>query len=271
ARLIRVLHSLSFVEDPTRMLRAARIMARLEFTLEDRTAELLENALDLLDRVSGERVSRELELIFRERYPERAIQQLDQLGILAAIHHGLMVDDLLLSAIKKLRTGLTDTPWRETTPDMVHYMGIMTFWLAKDELEHLMERLNLRTHQRNTLKQVYRIKRQAATIAAAERNSQLCHALDGTSSDARLIAWLALDNETARKHLAHYEASLKDAAPLIDGTYLKDEFNLRPGPIFKTIIDALRDARVDGQVITLDDERALVEQILANTTAEQNP
>ncbi|MCB0192493.1 MAG: CBS domain-containing protein [Anaerolineae bacterium] len=268
ARLIRVLHSLSFVEDPTRMLRAARIMARLEFALEERTAELLENALDLLDRVSGERVSRELDLIFRERYPEKAIQKLDELGILAAIHHGLMVDDLLLSALKKLRVGLGDSPWWDTTPDMVHYIGLMTFWLAKDELDHLMERLNLRTHQRTTLKQVYRIKRQISKIAAAKRNSQLCHALDGTSSDARLIAWLALDDETARKQLAHYEADLKDATPLIDGTALRDEFHLRPGPIFKTIIDALRDARVDGQVITLADEHALVEQILANNSAE---
>ena len=263
ARLIRVLHSLSFVEDPTRMLRAARIMARLEFELEERTAELLDNALDLLERVSGDRINRELELIFRERQPALALQQLDRLGILAVIHHGLMVDDLLLIALDKLQTGLDDTPWGDTTPEPVHYLGVMSFWLAKDELEHFMERLNLRTHQRTTLKQVYKIKRAAAKIAAAEQASRLCHLLDGTSSDARLIAWLALDDAAACRQLARYETELKEVVPLIDGNYLKEEFQLRPGPIFKTIIDALRDARVDGEASTLADERALVERILA--------
>ncbi|MEM7345342.1 MAG: CBS domain-containing protein, partial [Chloroflexota bacterium] len=56
-KLIRTLHSLSFVEDPTRMLRAARLMARLNFSLETRTAEHWDDALNLLDRVSGERIT----------------------------------------------------------------------------------------------------------------------------------------------------------------------------------------------------------------------
>lgn len=266
ARLIRVLHSLSFVEDPTRMLRAARLLARLEFKLETRTAELLNNALDLLARVSGERVTNELELIFRERHPALALRQLDNLGILAAIHPGLMVDDLLLEAIQRLRTGLTGTPWAEVVPEFGHYIGLMAFWLAGDELNALIERLNLRTAQRSTLQQVYRLQRQAPEIAAADRPSTLCHLLDSTNRDARLIAWLALDNEQARQQLVHFEADLKDITPLIDGNVLKREFNLLPGPIFKTILEALRDARVDGQVVSLEDERTLVEEMLASLT-----
>jgi tRNA nucleotidyltransferase (CCA-adding enzyme) len=52
-------------------------------------------------------------------------------------------------------------------------------------------------------------------------------------------------------------------APLIDGNYLKAEFGLPPGPIYRIILDSLRDARLDGQVTNLDEERALVEGILA--------
>jgi tRNA nucleotidyltransferase (CCA-adding enzyme) len=39
--LVRVLHSLSFVDDPTRMLRAVRFEQRFGFTIEERTLELL--------------------------------------------------------------------------------------------------------------------------------------------------------------------------------------------------------------------------------------
>jgi len=262
ARLIRVLHSLSFVEDPTRMLRAARLLARLEFELEERTAELLDNALDLLDRVSGERIMNELELIFKEHHPERALVQLDELAILPVIHPGLLVDEWLIEQLETLCAGLGETPWCGTQPDSIHYLGLMAFSLASDELEALVERLNLRNYQRATLKQVYNIKRQAGQIAQAQRASDLYHLLNNTNDDARLIAWLALDNRTACQQILRFQAHLRDVSPLIDGHYLKDEMKLRPGPLFKYILDILRNARLDGQVKTLADERALVEQTL---------
>lgn len=270
ARLIRVLHSLSFVEDPTRMLRAARLMARLEFELEERTAELLDDALDLLDRVSGERILHELELIFKERRPELALQKLDELGILAAIHPGLMVDAWLVEQIENLRSGLGNTPWRNTKPATVHYLGLLTFSLARDELDDLLERLNLRVNQRAVLKQVYAIKRNAAKIARAKKASSLYHLLENTTDDARLVAWLALDHPEAQAQLVRFQTRLKNVAPLIDGDYLKAEMALRPGPIFKTIINTLRDARLDGLVESLADERTLVEQIIAQNKTEEN-
>lgn len=262
ARLIRVLHSLSFVEDPTRMLRAARLLARLDFVLEERTAELLDNALDLLDRVSGERIISELELIFRERAPEQALEQLDRLGILTAIHPGLMLDAWLLDRIKLLRTGLDETPWAGTVADVTHYLGLLASCLAKDELADMMTRLNLRSQQRTLLKQAYTIRRQANDIVQANRNSTLYHLLAPASDDARLVAWLSLENEAARDKIIHYQTTLRDMTPIIDGHYLREEFDLPSGPIYRQILDDLRDARLDGQVTTLADERALVEQLI---------
>ncbi|MBI1880493.1 MAG: CBS domain-containing protein [Chloroflexi bacterium] len=267
ARLIRVLHSLSFVEDPTRMLRAARLMARLDFALEERTAELLASALDLLPRVSGERIMHELELIFQERHPEQALQQLDQLGILAAIHPGLMVDDWLLERLRTLQSGLSETPWAEMKPAPVHYLGLMSFWLAGDERANLIERLNLRSQQRAILNQAYRIRRNITQIVEAEQASDLYHLLATTSDEARLIAWLGLEDEAARAQLLRFQRDLRGVGPLIDGTYLKEVLRLPPGPIYRRIIEALRQARLDGLVATLDEEQAMVEEILARENA----
>ncbi len=262
ARVIRVLHSLSFVEDPTRMLRAARLMARLDFTLEERTAELLTDALDLLHRVSGDRVTSELELIFRERQPEKALQLVDDLGILNAIHPGLTVDSWLVDRLRTLQWGLDQTPWAGTTPAPVHYFGLLAFWLAGDELAELIERLNLPAHQRLTLKHTYHIRSNLAALAEAEKASSLYALLVPTSNDARLIAWLALRDEPVSRQLIRFQSELRDVAPLIDGHYLKKEFQLSPGPIFRVILDRLRDARLDGLVTTLAEERGLVAQIM---------
>ncbi len=266
ARLVRVLHSLSFVEDPTRMLRAARLLARLDFELEERTAELLNDALDLLGRVSGERIMHELELIFNERQPETALRKIEELDILVAIHPGLVVDNLYVEHVRLLRGGLPGTPWANTTPQSVHYLGLMSVSLARDELDNLLERLNLRSAQRATLKQVYKIKRSAQRIATAKTNSQLYRLLQPTNDDARLIAWLALDNPVARDQIKRYQAYLRNVTPLIDGNYLKQELKLVPSPLFREIIEALRDARLDGLVTSLAEERRLVDKILAEQT-----
>jgi tRNA nucleotidyltransferase/poly(A) polymerase len=196
------------------------------------------------------------------------LQQLDQLGILAAIHPGLMVDEWLLERLQILCCGLDQTPWAGVSPETSHYLGLLAFSLAGDELETLMQRLNLRTHQRAVLHSVYTLRRRFEDIAKADRNSELYHLLAPTSAEARLIAWLALDDEAARRQIARFQTELKDVAPLIDGHYLKKELQLPSGPIYRRILNALRAARLDGLVATLADERALVEQILAGGEGE---
>ena len=86
--VIRVLHSLSFVDDPTRILRAVRYEQRFGFTIEARTLELLLDAVELLDRVTPARIRHELERILQEERPEDALARLAELGVSAAAASG---------------------------------------------------------------------------------------------------------------------------------------------------------------------------------------
>ena len=86
---VRVLHSLSFVDDPTRILRAVRYEQRFGFRIEARTEEHLLDAVPLLERVTGARIRQELDRIFREARPEDAILRLGELGALRQIHPDL--------------------------------------------------------------------------------------------------------------------------------------------------------------------------------------
>jgi tRNA nucleotidyltransferase (CCA-adding enzyme) len=94
ARRLRVLHDRSFVDDPTRMLRLARYAARLGFSVEPTTRELLDAALagHALETVTGPRIGAELRLAGREPQPE-AVALLDELGVgAAAVHAAFAVD-----------------------------------------------------------------------------------------------------------------------------------------------------------------------------------
>ncbi|ABR31272.1 tRNA nucleotidyltransferase [Thermosipho melanesiensis] len=85
--IIRVLHKLSFVEDPTRMVRAVRFEQRFDFRIEDETLEILKETLEggYLERVTGQRIRQELEKILQEKDPVKGIKRLSELNILNRI------------------------------------------------------------------------------------------------------------------------------------------------------------------------------------------
>ncbi len=92
---LRVLHERSFLDDPTRLLRLSRYLARLEFEPEDHTAELAAQALSAkaLSTVSGARIGAELRLLLGEPEPVAALGRLDALGVLSALHPELRLQE----------------------------------------------------------------------------------------------------------------------------------------------------------------------------------
>ena len=90
-RVVRVLHNLSFVEDPTRVFRAIRFEQRLGFHIAPHTENLMQSAvrMNLLEKLGGERLLSELVQIMREKEPIAAIARMASFGLLPYIHPGL--------------------------------------------------------------------------------------------------------------------------------------------------------------------------------------
>jgi tRNA nucleotidyltransferase (CCA-adding enzyme) len=100
AGLIRVLHDGSFLEDPTRLLRAVRYAARLDFALEQETERLAREAVaaDALSTVSGKRIRADLMALLEEHDVGRAIERLRELEIHSALHPELDPDPELVAS-----------------------------------------------------------------------------------------------------------------------------------------------------------------------------
>jgi tRNA nucleotidyltransferase (CCA-adding enzyme) len=104
AGLLRILHAGSFVDDPTRAIRAARYAARLGFGLEPETERLLRGTD--LGIVSAERREAELLRLAGEASAPRGFELLAQWGLLRLRPDGL---DLVAAASRLL----DQHPWRE--------------------------------------------------------------------------------------------------------------------------------------------------------------
>ncbi len=90
-RQIRVLHSLSFLDDPTRAIRAVRFATRLGFEIAAETRQLIRVAVleGVFSRLSGERLRDEVAELLEEGHPVEALVELEHLGVFSAVFPGV--------------------------------------------------------------------------------------------------------------------------------------------------------------------------------------
>lgn len=263
---IRVLHSLSFIEDPTRIMRAVRFEQRLGFAIEPRTAELIDNALPMLSRVSGERILHELYLILREREPERVFSRLDSLGALTYIHPRLTRLEKTWELFDRLRQTIVGGQWgisaEEGRPPPGLYLALLTYDLPRRELEALVNRLKIFRDDLSLLHQVLELREHEPELdKPVLSNREIYALLRYVTTPALMIQWLCTDSERVRQRLWKYEKELRHVRPVVDGTYLKS-LGLKPSPLFSKLLHAVRDARLDGVIHTEEEEKALIASLL---------
>jgi len=264
AGIIRVLHSLSFIDDPTRILRAARLESRLDFHLDPRSEELIEDALPLLKRVSGDRIRHELELIFREDQPERALCRLDELTALAYIHPDLRCDDWLKAKYRILREHFDPDVWELEPEDMLFaHLALLAYRLDKRATQVLSERLKVKREDEEDLLLVQELQQRLPELAKLNQTSSMYHLLKSYPARVLAVVWIASESDLVRERSLHYQTDWQSVEAEITGDDLK-AMGLDPGPLFGELLTALRDARLNGTVSTRDEEIALVKQLLAS-------
>jgi tRNA nucleotidyltransferase (CCA-adding enzyme) len=260
--VIGVLHSLSFVDDPTRMLRAARLESRMGFRLDPRTEELIADALPLLKRVSGDRIRHELEQIFAEPEPERALRRLDELGVLAQIHPGLHCDRWLQARYHTLRGDLDLETWNLKPEDAPFlHLALLAHRLGDEDLEGLVVRLKMKRDDADDLRLLYGLQDTLAQLGKARRPSAAYRLLAPYPARVLAVAWVAADRKRLRDRLLRYQTEWRLVETEITGAVLK-AMGLRPGPLFGRLLRTLRNARLDGRVRTREEEVALLEKLL---------
>lgn len=267
--LIRVLHSLSFVDDPTRILRAVRLEQRLGFQLETRTAELIGNALPLLARVSGARLRHEIELAFRESNPVLVMARLADLHILPHLHPGLSWTEEMAAAFTRLRPLLRDPIWQPAQLDDTPAFLYFALWLTPLPAEvqaQTMKRLRVRKTTRDDIETGSRLLATLQALPATASPSQIEKALRPYHLRMLLVARAWLTDGRLTANLDNYMQTWRHVKTAVTGNDLRAA-GLKPGPQFAILLDHLLAARLDGTIQTHADEQALLAALIA---AQQN-
>jgi tRNA nucleotidyltransferase (CCA-adding enzyme) len=268
-KVIRVLHNLSFVEDPTRMFRAIRFEQRLGFQMGAQTRNLLRNAVRMgfLEKVGGPRVFNELVIILKEANPLPAVARMVELDLLKYIHPALALTPRSKSLFENagraihwyelLYTGESWHPW------MVYFL-CLTAELDRDAMAGTCSRLGVSPRYGS----VFRDERDSAhgTLQLMERrrarggkckSSELYHWLEPYGTETLLYLMARAGTEEVRRWISHFFTHQRAESPHLTGHDLK-KLGIPPGPFYKEILKTLLNARLDGKVESREDEVELV-------------
>ena len=263
--LIRVLHSLSFVDDPTRMMRAIRFEQRLDFNIEPRTVELFEAALPLIQRVSGDRLRNELNLMLAEPVPLKNLRRLSEMGILRELHPRLRMTPWIESACQAV-VNFRQAPRWELADDFdnwrVSLFGLLILDFTPAELDDIGQKLALAQTNLRHYHAVQTVYATMQNLAPDVKPSWLYELLGGFGDVEWIILWAGAVYAYQRRLIEQFVNHWRHLQPNYDGNHLL-AMGLKPGPIIGDILSELRRAWLDGEITTAAEEDRLVAQLIA--------
>ncbi len=265
AGLVRVLHSLSFVDDPTRMLRAVRFEQRFNFMIEARTRQLMEEARPLLAKLSSERVGHEIDLILDEPGVVPMLQRLVEIGLLEPIHSSMTWNNEIK---QRMTRGLEIRPpsaW-ENLPALrglpfrrgLGYM-LWFFSIPRELIHSICNRLRLPISLRVALLAAHDLKADLGSLCT-KRPSEVYSRMEDVPPISIYVNWLE-GSEFERQVLENYFAYWRKIKTFSSGQTLKS-LGLAPGPRYRKILRSLRDAWLDGTIHSEDEEKILLESLM---------
>ena len=275
---IRVLHALSFVDDPTRALRAVRFEQRYAFRIGSQCDRLIRNALELglMERLSGARVRSEWELMLEEAAPFDCFSRMQEFGILAAVHAEL---DMPLWKAELLRATLDVFNWyrrlyQEELPDpLILCLLALCRNSSSKMLDEVMSRLDLPEKRCSKLKAaraaIMGVLPRVLTWHKEERGpGDLHRILRKVPLEGLLYLVARVEDEALRKKLTHYVYRERLITIDIGGDDLR-KMGLSPGPVYARILDAVLMARQNGKVTGREEQLRYAGE-LAALEAEAN-
>ncbi len=264
---IRVLHALSFVDDATRLLRAVRFEQRFGFQIEPRTLALMEESLPLLNKLTGARIRHEINLILAEPRAPQMLSRLWELGILQAIHPALPWGDSLKEKIIHLNTEQIEPIW--DLPDHCNHLDLhqtlsYLLWLGhlpQITLRAITSRLRLKGDLQKLLIATSKLTRGLPGLTGASP-SVVVHELAGAPACAIYTLYLITKEPELRQLMRMFVTKWADVEPVTTGDDLR-KMGLKPSPAYGQILTALRDAWLDGEIETVEEEKQLLAELIS--------
>ena len=268
---IRVLHNLSFVEDPTRAIRAVRFAEKLDFKISKHTENLIKLAvkMEIFEKLKGSRLYEEIILLFKETLPHQAIKRLKDYGLLRVIHPSLEGKDIYNIFLKTHETlQAVDLLFlKENYEKEFIYLMTILWELDNQERIELLDRINAPEHIKRTLLE---------NIEIAKKNLHLLNISKGNMEIYNLLKPLKIEiiilmmihaNKPQKKAISQFLTKFIDIKPLISGEDLK-KMGITPGPVYKQIFEMIINEKLNGRLMSKEEEIDFIKKFISKKISD---
>ncbi|MCL1889690.1 MAG: CBS domain-containing protein [Desulfovibrionaceae bacterium] len=269
---IRVLHSLSFVEDPTRVLRAVRFEKRFGFRMDQQSEKLIKSCLQLgfLRNLSGSRLFNELKHIFNEKNPLPCLERMDSMGVLAEVHPLLKLNPAkveLLSATGEVLFWYRLLYLNEEPENWVVYLLGLCPNAKYPEMSDILARFNFSEKARSDFLQLREATRKVGKELAqwqknTERNIRdLYTILVDLPLEGILHIMAESSYQDIKKELSFFLSRLRNMRLEVTGQDMLD-LGAESGPGIGLVLRMIREARAGGEAESREEQLALGKLLL---------
>jgi tRNA nucleotidyltransferase (CCA-adding enzyme) len=246
-RVVRVLHNLSFIDDPTRIFRAIRYETRYGFHMDAHTLSLARACveMELVGELSSSRLRDELQALLSEERVAASVRRMAELGIDRAIHPHLAADEETVRLIEELdelraRYAPEAPAWRLRLVALVRRLG-------PTEVLDWAEQLKLRRRDAERIADAVTVAPRLRDLASSTKEpAALWARISPHDPDGALLA-LAGAKGRARKRLARYFEELRAVRLEISGGDLA-ELGLGESPRVGAVLDELLRRKLNGEL-----------------------
>jgi tRNA nucleotidyltransferase (CCA-adding enzyme) len=265
---IRVLHNLSFVDDPTRILRAIRFEQRYNFKLEPKTLKLLReaNELKMLERVQPQRLRDELILLLKEGCPLKPLNRIKELIKFNFINSGLSLSKKNLVFLKSVESQINwfkrKYPKRRQLDTWLIYLIGLIDPLNINNIKLICKKFAFRRGEEKRILAYKKLEPQFIKELSRDKikASRVFSLLEPLSYEVIILIKAKFKNKNLEKYI-------KDFFEIYNGTHLYisgadlHKLGLTPGPYYQKIFHRVLNAKLDGLVKTKKEELGLIKKI----------
>jgi tRNA nucleotidyltransferase (CCA-adding enzyme) len=248
-RELRVLHSRSLSEDPSRIYRLLRLGLRLGFKPDERTANYLAHALESESwaRLDPEQQGSELRAILHEDDPARILKLLGARGLLSGLDRKLLLRKLRFELFKKIQTAARSVPG--ASPFLLNFHALVTK-LGGGQRARLARKILPDGKSVKTALGLEKAAKKLARLLGSARAgspSKAYEILAGQPPTLLLFILVHYPQAKVQNRIKHF----LHKAPLVLASMPRAEFlalGAKPGPKFEEIVSQLFFAQLDGKI-----------------------
>jgi tRNA nucleotidyltransferase (CCA-adding enzyme) len=267
--VIRVLHNLSFIEDPTRIFRAVRYENRYGFRMDEQTKSFAKSCVDmhLVGDLSSVRLRDELIALLGEGDVEWTLGRLFELGVAREVHPKLATGTKTVTLVKTLDSLVEELGLQEEVVTWRLRLAAVTRNMTHDELYVWLDRLKLKRADAQAVTAAVVVgPLLASRLAKPEmRDWDVYRALRSIPLEAVVFALAGIEPGVVETRLTRYLGDIRHRTLSVTGDDLL-AMGMKKGPALGRVLERLKELRVEGLVVGRTAELEAARRLLEKTT-----